>query len=101
MENTFQSNELSETVLNDPVLLRIAIRFVFIARSMLIFSYVFISQCRLDCAEAERRIKKFKEDHHDFVPKIEFVKLKENYEELLKNSEQLKQKFRNTKVEYK
>ncbi|CAF0922248.1 unnamed protein product [Adineta ricciae] len=71
------------TSLNDPVLLRIAIR-----------------RCRLDCAEAERRIAKLKEDNKEYVPKTDYMALQQTYDELIKSSEQLKQHFRNAKVEY-
>ncbi|CAF0808218.1 unnamed protein product [Adineta ricciae] len=71
------------TSLNDPVLLRVAIR-----------------RCRLDCAEAERRIAKLKEDNKEYVPKSDYTTLQQTYDELIKSSEQLKQHFRNAKVEY-
>ncbi|CAF5108538.1 unnamed protein product, partial [Rotaria magnacalcarata] len=76
-------NARLNTVLDDPVLLRVAIR-----------------RCRLDCAEAERRINKLKEDNKEYVPKNEYLTLQQTYEELVKSSEQLKQNFRNAKVEY-
>ncbi|CAF0806592.1 unnamed protein product [Rotaria sp. Silwood1] len=76
-------NTMLNTVLDDPVLLRVAIR-----------------RCRLDCAEAERRINKLKEDNKEYVPKNEYVALQQTYDELVKASEQLKQNFRNAKVEY-
>ena len=58
-------------------------------------------RCRLDCAEAERRINKLKDDHKEYVPKNEYLALQQKHEELVKTSEQLKQNFRNAKVEYK
>lgn len=58
-------------------------------------------RCRLDCAEAERRINKLKEDNKDFVPKNEYLALQQTHEELVKTSEKLKQNFRNAKAEYK
>ncbi|CAF1039156.1 unnamed protein product [Rotaria sordida] len=76
-------NTMLNTVLDDPVLLRVAIR-----------------RCRLDCAEAERRITKLKEDNKEYVPKNEYLALQQTYDELVKASEQLKQNFRNAKVEY-
>lgn len=72
------------TVLNDPVLLRVAIR-----------------RCRLDCTEAESRIKKLQEDNKEYVPKNEYLILQQTHDELIKESEELKQNFRNAKVEYK
>ncbi|CAF3211250.1 unnamed protein product [Rotaria sp. Silwood2] len=77
-------NTMLNTVLDDPVLLRVAIR-----------------RCRLDCAEAERRINKLKDDNKEYVPKNEYLALQQTYDELVKASEQLKQNFRNAKVEYK
>ncbi|CAF1526107.1 unnamed protein product, partial [Adineta steineri] len=71
------------TVLDDPVLLRVAIR-----------------RCRLDFTEAERRIAKLKEDNKDYVPKNDYLTLQKTHDELIKSSEQLKQNFRNAKVEY-
>ncbi len=58
-------------------------------------------RCRLDCAEAERRINKLKEDNKEYVPKNEYLTLQQTHDELVKTSEQLKQNFRNAKVEYK
>ena len=58
-------------------------------------------RCRLDCAEAERRIEKLKEDNKEYVPKSDYMALQQTYDELIKSSEQLKQHFRNAKVEYK
>lgn len=55
----------------------------------------------MDCTEAERRINQLKEDNKEFVPKNEYLALQQTYEELVKSSEQLKQNFRNAKVEYK
>ncbi|CAF3644864.1 unnamed protein product [Rotaria socialis] len=76
-------NARLNTVLDDPVLLRVAIR-----------------RCRLDCAEAERRINKLKEDNKEYVSKSEYLSLQQTHDELVKSSEQLKQNFRNAKVEY-
>ncbi|UJR36757.1 hypothetical protein I4U23_029472 [Adineta vaga] len=76
-------NTILNTALDDPVLLRVAIR-----------------RCRLDCAEAERRIAKLKEDNKEYVPKNDYLALQQTYDELIKSSEQLKQNFRNAKVEY-
>jgi hypothetical protein len=61
----------------------------------------FFRRCRLDCAEAERRIAKLKEDNKEYVPKTEYLALQQTHDELVKTSEQLKQNFRNAKVEYK
>jgi uncharacterized protein YpbB len=58
-------------------------------------------RCRLDCAEAERRLNKLKEDNKEYVPKTEYLDLQQTHDELVKTSEQLKQNFRNAKVEYK
>ena len=58
-------------------------------------------RCRLDCAEAERRINKLKEENKEYVPKNEYLALQQTHDELMKTSEQLKQNFRNAKVEYK
>jgi hypothetical protein len=44
---------------------------------------------------------KLKEDHKEYVPKNEYLALRQTHDELVKSSEQLKQNFRNAKVEYK
>lgn len=88
------------TVLDDPVLLRVAIRY---GRELGKGGRRFLSprRCRLDCAEAERRIRKLKDDHQDYVPKEDFDQLQYTHAELVKANDQLKQNFRNAKVEYK
>ena len=58
-------------------------------------------RCRLDCAEAELRMTKFREVHQEFVPKSDYIALQKTHDELMTVAEQLKQNFRNTKVEYK
>jgi hypothetical protein len=56
---------------------------------------------RLDLAEAERRLNKIRDDHKDVVPREEHIRLQEKHIELSQFAEQLKQNFRNVKVEYK
>ncbi|CAF1417330.1 unnamed protein product [Didymodactylos carnosus] len=74
---------LLDTVLEDPVLLRVAIR-----------------RCRLDCTEAVHRMAKLKEENKNYVPKKDYLLLAQNYNKLVKSCDQLKQNFRNAKVEY-
>lgn len=96
-------NSMFNTVLDDPVLLRVAIRWNAIRRErerQVKLDGLF-RRCRLDCMEAERRINQLKEENKEFVPKNDYLALQRTHEELLKSSEQLKQNFRNAKVEYK
>lgn len=89
------------TVLDDPVLLRVAIRFRPDLLSSMCIGSRNCRRCRLDCAEANRRIAKLKLDNKDYVPKNDYLTLQTSHEELVKSAEQLKQSFRNAKVEYK
>ncbi len=69
-------------------------------KKMLKFVHIY-RRCRLDCAEAERRITKLKEDNKEYVPKNDYLALQQTHHELVKTSDLLKQNFRNAKVEYK
>ena len=44
---------------------------------------------------------KLREVHQEYVPKSDYIALQQTHDELVTVAEQLKQNFRNAKVEYK